>query len=74
MIVLHPASGPPPPMRQLTRRAQANCWPPAGSTEPRKALLVGRIRFEKPYQSRVDLLSPLLLNPVAGALDNQPLR
>src|SRR5881398_3744544 len=69
MTVTCRASGRFPPMRRSIRAAPANCWPDAGSTEPR--LFRQRVLLEKSDQSCVDLSGAFLLNPVAGPIDNE---
>ena len=56
-------------MRRSIRAVPANCWPDAGSTEPR--LFRPRVLLEKSDQSRIDLGGAFLLNPVAGPIDNK---
>ena len=59
-----------PPMRRSTRVVRANCWPDAGSTEPADASSC-RVLLQRTDQGGIDLVGALLLNPVAGALDDQ---
>jgi hypothetical protein len=56
-------------MRRSIRGVPANCWPAAGSIKPH--LLRQRILLEKSDQSGVDLDGAFLLDPVAGAVDDE---
>ena len=56
------------PMRRSIRADRANCWPDAGFTERR---LAADAFLQKTDQGRVDLVGAFLLDPVAGAFDDE---
>src|ERR1700674_2231479 len=58
-------------MRLSIRADRASYWPDAGSIEPSGSRRLIRILLEKRDQRRVDLVGALLLDPVAGAVDDE---